>query len=428
MEIQSSLEFIVILAAVAALSVFILSMYAGFSHQEKSIFAMLPYVSTYNGAYSGNGISQLQAFLYVPNVTYVNKSNSVYLMLYLPQNTSIASATPVSAGALFLPSGYRNPAAQGSYLLGFAFVPNSLGVQNVSVDIILRGSNGTYARTLSSSTITVPSPTSVPRQNPAAAYAKVNGSNESVIYRLSGFHNIQQITESSSCTQEDFWYVPVPISQQCGDAKWQIRVFSTYCYDAYATPMTICFYLRNTTANVSTVNNTYGLSYNVLLTLDINGSQMHATLNGQNQSPVYLGDSYVGNAMVHSAASTSLPIPQFGIVVIGKGGEIYPTNYSLYQTHQQYLNSVEGVLGYYNNSNVDSPTISAVQQAVSTYNTDVGTLLNASPTQLQCNVSASGLSFRAATPFAYNIFANLSVSAYSGNMTLYSGSSSVVVR
>lgn len=429
MNAQSSMEFIILLAAVSAFAVAVLSASSGMSSQVRSMASLLPNISSNSVLQSMQPAQATQGALslYLPTVSYVNESNEGYAIAYVPGGFTIRGVSADAPNMALLP--YDSSGQGQPYVISVPFVPNAPGKNAMSIR--LTATNGTSTLTMLASGETESVDPAAQYDSPQQPYATIVRNNESMIYGLSGAVSVQGITQSTGCTKSDFWGNPYPIAQQCGNAFAYMRTFDDYCYDRFGATLTYCFYTQGSALGIRKVNYTYSPYYNISLSVMVgNATLLSGLTSSREDSSVFYGGEAVGTASVLGDVASYGRDPAMGVVMLGNATAVRAVNMSYYQTFEQYLNDALAVIGYYNNTAVDSSQLSSVQQSVSSYDAYAAGLGKAPNATAQCSYSRAldSLVCRPVQGFAYSIDVNLSRGIYSGNTVIYTEGSSIRLR
>ncbi len=429
---QTSVEFLIILAAVTALMVLVLGVYSGFSSQQEAGFNALNGMVALNQA-PGQGMMQSQAAkasIYLPSASYTNITNAAYLVVYPGSQGSIRKAQLDSMGALFLPENYSGIGYQDPYILYFSMLPTKDGLIRVNATVVLQEGNNETLLSANSTTFSTQwqgNTTSIPVQT---ASASISRRSESLSYGIANSTKIFSISQSTSCTRLNFWANPLPITDQCGNASWMVRIYTAPCFSAGSPSMTYCFYKNYTGRSTGRISASYDATYNITLGLNLGGLALTSDLTSAKASSTIEGSGKAyGNTAVYGEVIGYGDQPSQGLAIMQAPGSSYLIPLSYYQTSLQYWNNLESMLGYYNNSLVSEDTLSAIQQSVSANNNYLKTLFNASAGQSPCNVASSSVTCKPSAPLIYtNITVALDSALPPWNSTLNVEGSTVNIR
>ena len=436
MRLQTSLEYILILAAVASMAVAVMGAYNGFAVRQKaSIYGL---IGNETGSRQLNGSAApagYPAYLYaqMPSLIYLNRSSSLYLVFSLPGGSSISYAEAESpAWVSVLPGAYRN--VSGSVgLLSFSVIPRAQGQFAIHLLVQLAGINSTFRN------ITVQGYSALPAQlnasePPATLSASIVRHNESVLFGVSMPNQTLYATEWSHCIETNFWGNPLPTGQQCGGAQWEYFQWSTSCdQGAWLDTVTYCVELLGTNTSVSTIGQSQSYSYNITLGLHGGGLNLSSNLSStRNSSPLMSGGLAYGNATVHGQPVGDAPQPYYDLVVLNTPGGLRAANQSGYYAYRQALDSFVSTMDYYNGSSPADP--SPIQTAMGAFNLASRQLSDSPQAGLQgCGmVRLNGSVSYACRPFSPLVYGNITAYVHgglaAGNQSLFVDGSAINVK
>ena len=394
MKAQTSLEFILILAAVIGIAVAALGMMHNLQLSESAATGRIANQTEPGNASNTYVQPSGSPFIYaeISNITYVNGSNEGYLVAYMPQGYSLRNIniSGINASVIWQP-GNSYPAT-GIYASDYFAVPKSVGRISVLVSAEFNGPYGldqkeavayAYAEVEQSGSVigagTAPA-------NGIYLTPQLSARNETLLYDPAGIAPVYTVSMTSHCSYENWEYQQLGIADQCGNAQWYFWIFSDYCYwDKGITTATYCVYMDNTSASAGTFNSVPAYSYNTTLQLYNNtyGIHMSAMLNSRSaDSPVLEGNATYGNASAGTQISAESPLPEGSVFLIKSRNGSYIAGSGGYQSYLQALNSLDSVLGYYNGSGIDSGSMETIQQTIGSYNTAAARLLNSTLEQV----------------------------------------------
>ena len=434
MKAQTSIEFLMILAAVAGLSATFLYVYGHVGTQVDAVYGYLNETQQSNyTAIQSNAVAQIEVYAYVPPIAYTGRSSSIEVIAALPENVSNMSITPQSQDFSFSPMHVLVNASLSPYIAYFQAVPRFAG--NASVEIVARAveSDGTVAyRSINESAFVYASNASTGTgSNSAHATATISESNESVLYALSRKDNVPKLEETSHCTYLNFWYTPLSFQAQCGNAAWDFSIFSDGCYDAGSTGRTYCVYKEPTGAYTSNITGQGGYLYNLTISLKYGDKTYIAIVNSnRKEAPLRLGSLTEGNVTIGGQIDGQAAQSPQSMEAMDYNMNQYPIGIGAYDTYEQYSSALDAKLGYYNGSSVESSEFSSIQQSISSYNTYMGRFLNTSAAG-SCNViEYDGGSYLSCPAAAQLDFTNITVylDNYTADETLYADGSTINLR
>ncbi|HUY70397.1 MAG TPA: hypothetical protein VMV00_02410 [Candidatus Baltobacteraceae bacterium] len=392
---QTSIEFMVLLAASASLGVVGLAMYQHLSGSQSAVFSSIlnasgsahtaQYHST-NGSYS--------ASLSLGGTSYLNRSNGIYLLVTAPYGAYIARADINSTGGTVSPGSYNGTTTDGITLMQFSFIPSQQGSGSVSASVNVSYNGTTRILRSTAYTYSIPFVADAPSGGTGSPQfsAAITTINQSITYPLAAPINISYVTQWSHCTFHNL-FGTLSYQGQCGDANWDYVSFSESCYyESGVTTATYCMKLDATQSSYSTISGTQGYIYAIELRLYNQTMSLSALANSSSAGPRVLDGSGIqaGNATV-SAVSGIGSNPSQGYVVLNVSNAERVVGISSYQPYAQALNNLDSVLGYYNQSGAQGSDVSSIQDAIDGYNNQVLQFTNASnAVNPQCTLSAPG--------------------------------------
>ena len=435
MRSQATIEFILISVAVISFMVFFLGLYASSPLQKSATYNAITAIFANSTPNTANQTSALivKGFIYIPTITYVNKSNFAYLLLYANKNNVRVKRVSIdSQNTSIIPSNFANISISNPVILYFSMVPSSRGNHSIMAYVEIGNDSVSKNIVLNSSTISI---LNAPSGNGSTAnQTKISASiirhNESLQYGMSSPTQIQSITETRSCTYLNWWDTPLPINEQCGNnAVWQVRIFSGQCFDeGISNTWTYCFYLQNE-SSANGINSNYSNSYNITLDMKVGNRSLESNLSSfKSNSNLFYGNKVYGNATVYNNIISYGPQLSNNFIVLG--GNVISINYL--QSYLQYLNNAKGILDYYNNSGVGASELSSIQQAISSNNNYIS-VLDSAPNEIGetgCSLTQNKeLICKPESNFIYgNITAYLSINPFGINETVYAEGSTIYVK
>ncbi len=415
MRAQTSIEFIIIMAAVAGMSVAFIYAYAHASGQMNSVYGYLNSTeSTGNPTASGNEGIQTEIYAYITPVINQDSSGTLEVILAMPQNASSAVITPASGAFSFYPESISLNYTYSPYIAYFRAIPRYAGNANLTVKATITIGNSLVQSTAYASAY-VALGAQQSNNTAEALSASLSQRNASVLYGLSQSINVPKLVETSHCTYLNFWYTPLSFQDQCGNAAWDFSIFSDSCYDAGSTGATYCVYKNPTGYATQNATVQDGYTYNLTLGLRYGNSTYISNINSNGRHAALLrGNTVVGNVTVSGQISgQSVQLPS-AIEVMDSGQSSYPIGIGAYSTYGQYMSSASAKLGYYNGTGVGSSEFSSIQQGISSYNSYLGSFLGTDAYTV-CNVISSGGNAYLSCPASSALdFSNITVDLYNG--------------
>ncbi len=426
MKLQASIEFMLLIAAVAGISLTMLAIYGHMVHIQENALA-----SVANSSYAAQAnFSASQSPHYsgpyteVPAVTYVNRSN-VVLVAFSGTAVTMRYINVSSSGAVIEPRSYANTSMDGLAVFSFTFIPKAPGAYTIGIDYAVAPGDPQLASTDTYAVYQTANSTAQTGQYSAA----IDALKELLLFNLSNASPTYTVTESSHCSYLNWWGQQLSISQQCGGAKWYYWTFSDSCYYS-ANPVmtsTTCVYLNPTNVSIAGLAPAPSKDFNITLLLYNSSIELHANLSSSaSASGIYSqsGMQY-GNATVSGGISYTGPSPQ-GYEVRTYDGNDALLNQTAYYPYQQAYDSLLSTMAYYNNTSVGYST--PMQEAISAYNAASQAIASAHSAYMQgCNFTKTGNAY-ACTPYAPFQFSNITLRMRAENQTLLVQGSTINVR
>ncbi|MEM0202269.1 MAG: hypothetical protein QXR73_03770, partial [Candidatus Micrarchaeaceae archaeon] len=146
MKAQTTLEFIILLAAIAAFSTVLLGIYANFTHGQKSLLGSMgnSINAEAENANQSNAWPEAPFFIeaLMQNITYVGIGSTLQGVLYVPGNASVSLLKLNASGAAVEPQEYSN-IGNGTAVLPFRVIPLKAGMLSFNLTAIVNYS-GNY--------------------------------------------------------------------------------------------------------------------------------------------------------------------------------------------------------------------------------------------------------------------------------------------
>ncbi|MEM3781843.1 MAG: hypothetical protein QXT43_02695 [Candidatus Micrarchaeaceae archaeon] len=413
MRIQTSLEFIALLAAVSSVALFAIGAYAR---------TIMPQYKQISGSFSNVSSSTAPVYLpekpgftaQLPYSTELYKTSYVGAIFYNCSNGT-ANLSAYSS-SLFFPVKKAELALKGLGTDSLPFVPTRTGNNSAELyyEIKCNGVGYSGAENLSTYTSAVSN-----SSEQSLYFAEIADRNERVNYSLGSESPIIYTTESTQCTKTDWNYNPLPIQYQCGTTSaWEYRTFSIYCYYNVGgtTTTTTCIYPHNTQYSTSSIGNaTYSYSFLLKIRTPLGIAESNLS-NAQQYSAIKLGNETIGSASVESVSYFGSGLSG-GVLINGSVFSL--ANASAYAAYVQASDNLYSVLDYYNKTLDYSQQI---YQAIYAYNVSSESLIGSRSQGSECLFNKGHMSCVPSQPFDYVIAAHINASGM-GNETLqYAGS------
>ena len=365
MRLQSSIEFMLLLAAVTGLGIAIIGMYShSIAAQKAALYSMANASAHAPNSTSAGTISISGPYVEMPATSFVNRSN-ILLVMFSGSGARLGYVGIRPSGQYVTPGSYSNVSVSGPEVLEFSFVPSGPGLQQME---LAYSTDGGPERYMNVSTYAVYA--NQPSPQPSQYTASIKASDEMLLFSVAGGSPLYKVTESSHCSYLTWNGQQLPISQQCGDAKWYYWGFSDSCYYS-ANPVyysTTCIYLNQTYASVNSISSYPSKSFDIMLTVANSSVALHSNISAAGvPAGIYSANGKAfGNATVSNGIVYTGPEPSSEYVVRLINGTASLMNYTDYYAYQRAYDSMLSTLAYYNNTG--SGGGSQVQPAISAYN------------------------------------------------------------
>jgi hypothetical protein len=430
MRAQTTLEFVIILSAVASLSVFVIGAYSGLTNAQKPFYEKALNQTTANMTYNptSNGSGPEALYASIANLTYVNRSND--LEVILASNRTVPKVYVTGAPDVAVtPEAYYNVSPNGLSVLTFSVVPKVPG----EIDLTAFADFSSTNSSADAETYAVqPSSGQVYSSNPEFS-ASLSSRNESISFNTGDAKDVYTVSMWSHCSWESWWTdVQESIATQCGDANWYFWEFDESCYwnhDIYYA--TYCVKLNPTNTSFSSIQDAQQYGYNTMLMLYNGTIRLGADLSSENTTSALTGSNgkTYGNASVVSVTGIA-PQSYNNYILMNTSGSERVVNMSYYDTYLQYLNGLYSLMNYYNNTNGDS---SAVQQEMNYFNSSAINFVNSPAVQEQyCSLSLrGGNTVYLCSPLSglyYDINVSINPLVYDSNQTISVQGSTITLK
>ena len=425
MEAQTSLEFLIILSTIAALSLSTIAFYAKNINTQKNIlYALWPSSQNTSNTEPMHVSDKPEVAAVMQIQTTLGKPAEAQIIFYGCPSGS-ASITATSQSLLFSQN-TTDISVNGFAIATFTFIPISTGTNKASLSYVLYCNGNRSTGSFLLNTYSKPEQSANLTQ---LYYASISNAKENIEYSTGNKEPIIYTTETTHCTYTDFNYNPYPIGVQCGTTNaWEYRVFSIWCYYNVGgtDTKTTCIYPHNTQYATASINSD-AMSYAYNFTLKIGtpvGTLTSNISSAENTSPLMLFGRQVGYVTVANVSSENVPL-QGGLLFYNNTSRII--NESAYSQYEQASSNLYSVLAYYNSTLSYSQQI---DQAIYAYNKIANQIINTTdskPATGACAVNSTientTIICKAAYPFSYIITAHVANALGIGNETLsYMGS------
>ena len=350
------------------------------------------------------------------NVSYVNKSNPLQVVVALPAGTKLLSLKAEGMQQFGIaPDAYYNISAIGMDILPFSVVPTVQGLVNIGIRAEIAYGNGTVIRNMTVESFAVLQGSNITAPTYLGLSASIDRHNESVLYGVSNAIPIYTVSMWSHCSFVNMWFQQRPIQYQCGNANWYFFGDDPYCYwNNGGLPITYCVELTPTNTSIRQVQGRQSYAYNITVSLSNTSTALHADINGTATTFSVLGadGKSHGNASVTEVNGAATQ--GYGSYsILNTTSSRWQANASDYSAYQQALNNLDSVMAYYNNTSGNVETISEAMEALNSASSGFVTSAPAANVD-NCNIVVQGPEWHYAcaplSPLYYDIDARLNLS------------------
>ncbi len=437
-RLQSSIEFLLLLGAVATFCVFAIAVYTQFSGVQEGIYngisnitgnlmARAPVSSSANG---------LSIFLALPNSTAANSSTSLYLIVNAPGQSVTVNSTIAGYDGLSISPTQLSSVVNGFGILVFSAVPESQGLKRILDHVVATGNNVLLVENLTGRLIAYPSKggmTGGPNLSSQSLTGSIRGSGERINYPLAQPSALYNFWYASHCAYHG-WYSGgvLPEPAQCGGNTWGFDTPDNRCnpYTWDGEDRYYCFGAQPLKLNVSVIGQQKSYAYNVIVGIQNSSLSLRANLSSsKNYSQLVssAGVVYGYARLLEAYGSDAYPVPYSAYVAL-QNGTYHLVNMSGYTRYSASYANLVGQLDAYNNSYSSNP--GGMAQLVNIFNGQESAFAGSGyANSSACNfVGTEYLSCNASQPLSFVVELHLNGSKYSDlNQTLYLGSSIVEI-
>jgi hypothetical protein len=360
-KLQSSTEFLFILAAIAALSISIVSVYVHFSHEQKQNYQNLLSAHSYNiSPQIQQGESNLSAYAVLPNLTTVNKTTPGYLIVAGPGNITANVKVFSGQGVSEYPGQISKKLNQFG-IIPFNIMPLNSGEKTLSLQFTLSSLNISITKNITEEFEAV---SQGPQENHTennftsitALSGRISPDLEATGYRVSQDSPAYTITYWSHCTYHNWWTGNIePENQQCGAGTWGFDTGDPTCnpYVWNGDDRYYCFAEQQNNENVGSIGEKPSYIYNITLYLYNSTVSMQAGLSSSSQTGSLLGknNKTYGTVSVEKVfGQEAYPLPYSNYVVLYAGSTGKIINISKYSSYSATWSSLMQQFNAYNNT------------------------------------------------------------------------------
>ena len=422
---QSSIEFIILLAAVSSFAVSVLGIYLHVTHSQTSAYTELlnataTEIKNQTGYIAASPSDNVLEYVYAPEEVYVNHSSTVQVVVYA-SNATMDNITMGADHMYAIPSKFYNTSIAQVQIFSFTVIPEAVGRLNITIDSVVQTMSGVNHILKNTTTYSVLQPGSALTPNSTSAPLFVPTLTEnygSVLSNISPQSNITYLSEWSHCGYIGFWGHELSMQAECGsNAKWYYYMFSDPCYyDDGVVWATTCVYenTMNSTLYSIGVQNRYIYNDTLLLSNASESKTLYSSINSLTNTSILResgSNASVGNVTVGGQVTAYVPTQDYSYYVLRRSENFTIINSSTASQYTQLLNSLNDVLGYYNGSEIGDSELATIQQTISSYNRGAAELYNSTRADSPCAISQYNTStpLYSCKPFGAIDFGNLTV-------------------
>ncbi len=394
MRIQTSIEFISMLALVTVVALIGISQFkTSMTFAKNSID--VAYSMNVSALKSNMSYGSVRVFAAIQNATLLNYS-------YIAQ-IGVTGCDNGSVRAEYLGNGIRLKERNASFEFKYAathpiqFTPITRGSDWINVSYFWKCENQSGSGLLSLNTFAYAENKNGYSQFLQAGYSNgdyftIYSRKESEVFSLHSLGDATRFYIFSHCTYASM-FGPTPIDRQCGTLNaWMYSVFSSNCQTTsnFYTE-TYCILPKDSGYNYGIVDQFSGISnYSFALHLHYSNKDYTANVTGRGNSAKFTGNLPGKPSMNYSASSVSV-----GNVAYSRNtssGNERIANYSLLLNYMQHGSSVLDMLSYYNNSFLIPQEQQALQEQLLAYSNAMSAFLNSSGENGKCTVQNASYS------------------------------------
>ncbi len=387
MNLQSSIEFLLISAALLSMAALSLGIYYHMVRVSSSAASSLLEPSNTIAAPSASPAA------YAPNATLFLQQNATYgsesyAYGYVYAGNYTVNLSLSSDGVAILGNSTYSIHG-GSSVIQFGFIPENPGESSITLN---------YSYWNGGNTVSYSKPYylfallrySGPGSNSTVQYSgKITGLNYSLEYNASA-SPVSEIYVSTHCTYTNFYGNPLPFSLQCGGASWDYRIFSNDCYYYSDTAtQTYCVYLKKAATAIYPEGQP-SPSYSVNASLSLGGASYSSIINSSSNSTVYSASGRPSGYAYNNGTVYYSPIQPDSVYLAMDNGTTRPVQQQYYSDYASALSSLSGYMSYYNGTSVSQSEFSSIGGKLSAYNESLLQLLSAASQTTNCHYSANG--------------------------------------
>jgi|GEM_PF-4086655 len=417
MRIQSSLEFIMILVGVSIFSLFVISQYIPLANIQSGSFSKLSNKLLNSNTSNSNSLNtyntiQPNVTLFLPNTSYINKSNNLNILFSYPGSYRINSIKLVSENAIIYPNNISNISGSFIKLVGLNFIPKVAGLLHINAAIILTVGNSIFKYNYSGVSFSkYPSPynnTSNNSNNSNNTVALISNRNESILFYPSNATQISNVQEWQHCTYiNGLFGTPLPEYRQCGYNTYGFSLADWSSGGCVVHSKYVCFKFSGSNVYLQNISNRDTYLYKINLYTNINNINASTMLSNNFSSNQLISNNIkIGSAEINNVFTFN---PNYsGYVIENKSNNKYIVNSTYYNNYLNATSRLGLILAEANGTNEPSNFYNYVNNVVGKINYYYSEIINEQPVEInKCTLSNDQLICKLNYPFVYNITVNI---------------------
>ena len=385
MNSQSSIEFLLISAALLSMAALSLGMYYHMLHVSSSAASSLLETQNAVAVPAANAVaySPTAALFLQQNATYGSEG---YAYGYVYAGNYTVNMSLSSDGVAIL-GNLTYSVRGGSSVIQFGFIPENIGESSITLNYsyLYGGQMVSYSK---SYYLLAVLGHSGPSPNSSVQYSgKITRLNYSLEYNTSS-SPVSKIYVSTHCTYTNFYGNPLPFNEQCGDAAWDYRIFSNDCYYFSDTAtQTFCVYL-NKVATAIYPSGQSSPAYSINASISLGSALYSSIINSSSNSTVYSALGEPSGYAYNNGTIAYSPIQTDSVYLNLSNGTQKIVQQQYYYDYASALSSLSGYMSYYNGTAVSQSELSSIGGKLSSYNESLAQLLSAAPLATNCYYSS----------------------------------------
>ena len=202
----------------------------------------------------------------------------------------------------------------------------------------------------------------------------ININNSSVTYPIENKNKIYKFNIKTHCSAMNNG-VELPINEQCGNASYDLFIFSNYCfYDQNAESRVICIYKDyNNLSLLSLSNNESKLSYNGKFKFNAPNISIYSNFSSSNYRSLNFDSSgypsgYYGKLELAGAHASS---DNYSNQLLYRNGSLWRINSSSAEDFYVQKAELNSLLAFYNGTGVDGKQWEYISENINAYNESI---------------------------------------------------------